>query len=427
MPVEFPVAQRRRLSSIRLIVVDVDGVLTDGTLYYGADGEVIKAFHVRDGMGIQILREAGIDVAAITGRTSSALNRRMAELGVNRVLSGRSDKSAALEELLSSSGIAACDVAFVGDDVLDIPPMRRVGLAVSVSDAHPRVREVAHWVTKSPGGRGALREIADAVVASRREPDLEFDVVIPARYGAKRLPGKPLRELAGRSLIAHVWEHAVEAGAKRVLVATDDQRILSAVESFGGQAVMTSPTCESGTDRVAEVIERFDWPADRIVLNLQGDEPLIPGDLMRQVVQALGEHEDAGIATLATAITSARELFDPNVVKVVLDNRDMASYFSRAPIPWHRDAFSESRDVLPPETPFLRHIGLYAYRAGAVRRLAAEPRCPSERAESLEQLRALALGIPVHVTVVPDAPPHGVDSEADLERVARWLRDGEAR
>lgn len=250
----------------------------------------------------------------------------------------------------------------------------------------------------------------------------EFCVVIPARYASSRLPGKPLRHLAGRPMIEHVWRNALGSGAREALVATDDERILAAVQGFGGRAVMTSPDHASGTDRLAEIATRLGWPDDTIVVNLQGDEPCIPGDLLRQTAAALHAHAGAGIATVATPIRHVRELFDENVVKVVLDEAGMACYFSRAPIPWVRGAFAAGNlPSLPEGIPFLRHLGIYAYRAGTLRRVAGEASRAIERAESLEQLRALALGIRIHVSVIEQAPGVGVDTEDDIARVEQAL------
>jgi 3-deoxy-manno-octulosonate cytidylyltransferase (CMP-KDO synthetase) len=249
-----------------------------------------------------------------------------------------------------------------------------------------------------------------------------FKVVIPARYGASRLPGKPLRLLAGRPMIAHVWDRAVESGADEVLIACDDERIRDAARGFGGRAVMTSPDHPSGTDRLAEVIAAEGWGDDTLVVNLQGDEPCMPGSAVGLVAGALTASPGAGIATLATPIREVADLFDPSVVKVVLDDAGLARWFSRAPIPWVRDAFAGGRPAaLPENVPFLRHLGLYAYRAGVVRRLCAASPHAHERAESLEQLRALALGVAICVTLLDKAPGHGVDTEADLARVEAEL------
>ena len=262
-----------------------------------------------------------------------------------------------------------------------------------------------------------------AVVAPR------FGIVIPTRFGSTRLPGKPLRQLAGKSMIERVYENAIAADADFVVVATDDSRIADHVESFGGNVMMTSPDHTNGTERIAEVVAGRDLPPDAIIVNLQGDEPLVPASLLRDVAAALREHDRAGLATVATPIRTAAEAFDPNVVKVVMDQAAIAKCFSRAPIPWHRDYFvgktlGEASALPLPQSgaPMLRHVGLYAYRAAALRRIVATEACAWERAESLEQLRALWLGIGIHVTVVDEAPGHGVDTEADLERVDALLR-----
>lgn len=222
-------------------------------------------------------------------------------------------------------------------------------------------------------------------------------------------------------MVARVWDRGIASGAEEVIVATDDERIVSEVEACGGRALMTSADHASGTDRLAEVATTLGWADDTIVVNLQGDEPCIPVALIQQVASALSEHASAGIATMATPITEASELFNDNAVKVVADNDGMAEYFSRAPIPWVRGSFrpGELPTRLPEGHTFLRHIGMYAYRAGVLRRVAAHAHAMSERAESLEQLRALAMGIGIHVTTIAVPPTPGVDTEEDLERVQR--------
>lgn len=252
---------------------------------------------------------------------------------------------------------------------------------------------------------------------------MTFKVVIPARIGSTRLPGKPLRLIAGRPMIEHVWQRATESGAAEVLVATDDDQIRAAVERFGGRALMTSPDHPSGTDRLAEVVARLGWPDDAIVVNLQGDEPCMDPAAVRRVADLLSEGQ-GGMATLATPIHDPAELFDPAVVKVVVDAAGLARWFSRAPIPWVRGHFAPGAAPpagLPPEIPFLRHLGLYAYRAGILRQLCALPVQPYERAECLEQLRALIMGIPIHIAILDKAPGHGVDTEADLARAEAVL------
>ncbi len=255
----------------------------------------------------------------------------------------------------------------------------------------------------------------------KRVAKVAFRVVVPARFASTRLPGKPLLLIAGKPMIVHVLDRARESGAAEVLVATDDERIAQAVTSHGGRAVMTSPDHLSGTDRLAEVAEQEGWTDSDIIVNLQGDEPLMPAELVAQMGSSLEQHPEAGISTLATPITDAGELFNPNAVKVVLDDQGYALYFSRAPIPWARDAFALSRQTLPSGIPYLRHLGLYGYRVGTLREMARTAPAAIERAESLEQLRALAMGVRIHVTVAAQAPGPGVDTQEDLERVQAVL------
>lgn len=258
-----------------------------------------------------------------------------------------------------------------------------------------------------------------------------FGVIIPARYGSSRFPGKPLALLAGRPMVQWVTEVAARSGADFAMVATDDERIQRAVEEFGGRAVMTRQDHVSGTDRLAEAATKAGLDDDTIVVNLQGDEPLLPPEHIQLVADALAEDEALALATLATPITDRRDLFDPNVVKVVLNQRSIAQTFSRAPVPWARDHFArESAETTAEETQvrplpvgptFLRHVGLYAYRVGTLKRLAAEQPVAWELAESLEQLRALWLGMSIAVRVVDEPPPHGIDTKSDLERAEQHL------
>ncbi|MBX3699634.1 MAG: 3-deoxy-manno-octulosonate cytidylyltransferase [Dokdonella sp.] len=250
-----------------------------------------------------------------------------------------------------------------------------------------------------------------------------FIVAIPARYASTRLPGKPLAALAGEPLVLHVARRALAAGADAVVVATDDARIAQALAGSGVEVAMTRADHASGSDRLAEVATRLRWADAAIVVNLQGDEPLAPPSGIRAVAQALAD-DAAPMATLATPLTTSEELFDPNVVKLVRRGDGRALYFSRAPLPWPRDAFARSREVLPPATPFLRHIGIYAYRAGFLRQFAQLAPTPLERAESLEQLRALEHGHAIAVRLAPEPFPAGVDTPQDLARVERMLAQG---
>ncbi|HEX5959934.1 MAG TPA: 3-deoxy-manno-octulosonate cytidylyltransferase [Rhodanobacteraceae bacterium] len=252
-----------------------------------------------------------------------------------------------------------------------------------------------------------------------------FIVAIPARYGSTRLPGKPLRLLAGEPLIAHVARRARAAGAAQVVVATDDARIVAAVAAIGVQACMTRADHASGSDRLAECAAQLGWPDDALVVNLQGDEPFAPVAGIRALVAALVE-DGAGMATLAAPLETAEQWFDPNCVKVVRDLRGRALYFSRAPLPWARDALARDRTHLPDGVPVLRHIGIYGYRAGYLKALSKLPVTPLERAESLEQLRALEHGHAIAVRITPEPFPSGVDTEADLARAEGVLARGAA-
>lgn len=250
---------------------------------------------------------------------------------------------------------------------------------------------------------------------------MDFVVVIPARYASSRLPGKPLQEIAGKPMIQHVWEQAQKSSARRVVVATDDARIVAACQAFGAEVLLTAATHNSGTDRLAEVASQLGLPGEAIVVNVQGDEPLIPPAIIDQVAANLAANPQAGIATLAEPIEDAAQLFNPNVVKVVSDASGLALTFSRAPLPWARDVFATGRDSLPAGMPFRRHIGIYAYRAGFLHDFVAWGPCWLEDAECLEQLRALWHGVRIHVADALEAPLAGVDTPQDLQRVRQLL------
>lgn len=249
----------------------------------------------------------------------------------------------------------------------------------------------------------------------------DFVVAIPARYAASRLPGKPLRLIGGDSMVLHVARRALAAGASEVWVATDDARIADALQGSGVQVAMTSAEHQSGTDRLAECARIAGWRDDVIVVNLQGDEPFAPADGIACVARTVAD-SGAGIATLAAPIDDIETLLDPNAVKVVLAGNSDALYFSRAPVPWPRDAFAKHRDAMP-EGRWLRHIGIYGYRVAALRAFAALPPGTLERTESLEQLRALEAGWRIAVSLAPSPFPPGVDTPEDLARAERTYRD----
>lgn len=251
-----------------------------------------------------------------------------------------------------------------------------------------------------------------------------FRVVIPARYAATRLPGKALMPLAGKPIVQWVYERANAAGAQEVLIATDDDLIVSAAHSFGAEAVMTAAAHASGTDRIAEVARARGWAPASVVVNVQGDEPLMPAALIQQVAALLARHAHADIATLASPINEVGEFLDPNTVKVVTDGAGRALYFSRAPIPWNRDGapagLASQRDL----SGARRHIGIYAYRVAALLRLAALPVSALEASEKLEQLRALEDGFDIRVGDAVERPGPDVNTLADLERVRAQIAPG---
>ncbi len=249
----------------------------------------------------------------------------------------------------------------------------------------------------------------------------DFVVAIPARYASTRLPGKPLALIAGEPMVLHVARRALQAGASEVWVATDDARIAAAVAGLEGiRVAMTDPAHASGTDRLAECARQAGWADDVIVVNLQGDEPFAPAVGIQTVAATLAA-SGAPMSTLATPVEDAPSLFDPNVVKLVRNVHGDAMYFSRAPIAWHRDAFARSRDSLPPGQ-WLRHIGIYGYRAGFLQQFAAMPPGNLEQVEALEQLRALEAGHRIAVALSPAIFPPGIDTPEDLQRADALMR-----
>lgn len=245
---------------------------------------------------------------------------------------------------------------------------------------------------------------------------IAFHVVIPARHASTRLPGKPLLSIAGKPMVARVAEQAAQSGAQQIWIATDHQSIADAVTEHGFRACLTKVAHLSGTDRIAEVVEQKNWSDDTIVVNVQGDEPLIPPSLIRAVAEHLHHHPECAIATAAHAIHDEATMRNPNIVKTVLDKNHNALYFSRAPIPYPRDAFA-ANTKLPEGLLVLRHIGIYAYRASFLRAYSKLAPCSLEHFEALEQLRALYYGYKIGVTIAEQAPPGGVDTEQDLHLV----------
>ncbi len=247
---------------------------------------------------------------------------------------------------------------------------------------------------------------------------MKFTVIIPARYQSSRLPGKPLIDLAGKPMIRWVWERAIESGAEQVIIATDNDKIKTAAEAFSATVCMTSASHQSGTDRLAEVAEKLNLSEDEIIVNVQGDEPLIPVENIIQVAKLL-ENSKAPMSTLSAPIENASELNDPNAVKVVFDQRGLALYFSRAPIPFDRDNDYISQSKIA--NHFQRHIGIYAYRCGFLKKFSSWPQSTLEQIEKLEQLRVLSRGYSIAIDQAFSLPEAGIDTESDLERVRAVL------
>ena len=251
---------------------------------------------------------------------------------------------------------------------------------------------------------------------------MSFKVVIPARMKSSRLPGKPLADIGGKPMVVRVAECAMASGAESVVVAVDDERVAEVCQEVGVSWVMTAADHPTGTDRLAEAVTKLGFDDNDIVVNLQGDEPLMPVDVINKVAQLLSQREDCAIATAAHTIYDVNSFLDPNVVKVVLDENNTALTFSRAPIPWPRDHFRKDKASLPADMVALHHLGIYAYRVGFLRRYPTLQQAPMEAFESLEQLRALYYGEKIAVAVLDASLPAGVDTQEDLERVRKIYR-----
>jgi len=249
---------------------------------------------------------------------------------------------------------------------------------------------------------------------------VEYHIVIPARFASERLPGKVLLELAGRPVLQHVWQRAIESGAKSVTIATDDERVAGAARSFGAQVVMTAHDHQSGSDRIAECARQLGWPDDRLVVNLQGDEPLMPPECLDQVAELLDRSPDCEVASLYWPIAEADEVRNPNAVKVVTDARDRAMYFSRAPIPFAR-ACATIEEALAAGIEWKRHLGLYAYRLAALYRYTAGAPTPLEQSERLEQLRMMEQGARIVMARARQFIPAGIDTAEDLQRARVFI------
>lgn len=250
---------------------------------------------------------------------------------------------------------------------------------------------------------------------------MSFRIVIPARFASTRLPAKPLREICGKPMIAHVIDRARQSQAEEVIVATDSKEIADAISDLDVRVCMTHENHQSGTERLSEVIEQLGFDDDQILINLQGDEPMMPPVCLNQVGQALEKDANLKMATLCTPLTDIEELFDPHAVKVVRDINDFALYFSRAAVPWSRDCFNDAPRELPKNQEYQRHIGLYGYRAGFIRQYLEWKSSDIEKTESLEQLRVLYYGEKIKVITAETPPGPGVDTLDDLNRVCELM------
>ena len=401
----------------KLVALDIDGVLTDGKLHYGPTGEEVKVFHVKDGAAIKELMKAGIEVCWITARGSKSVEKRAQELSVKRLHMRVVDKLEVLSSIVEEMKITFSEVCYAGDHLMDLPCMEKVGLAYAPNDAIARVKEIAHIAAKAKGGEGIVDEIADTLLRNQKQ-DARFHIIIPARYGSTRLEGKPLIKLGEKPMVQWVYEKAKATGCQRIVIATENEGIRRTCEAFGAEVIMTSPTLASGTDRAAAVAEALQFCDSDIVVNLQGDEPLMPKEAIEKVAQNLAKNRQADISTLCTTLES-EDLNNSNVVKVVCDSTSHALYFSRSPIPFDRD----NNEELQLSTA-RRHLGIYGYRVGSLKRLANSPQHPLERLEALEQLRALAGGMTIYVDQWHGLIPAGVDTEKDITRVAAALGKG---
>lgn len=249
---------------------------------------------------------------------------------------------------------------------------------------------------------------------------MDYTVIIPARLKSTRLPNKMLRTLRDKTVIEWTWKAALESGAKRVIVATDDQSIYDLLHTLGAEVIMTDPDHESGTDRLSEVSRSLGFSDNEIIVNWQGDEPFLPIEMVQLAAQSLAKNEAVAMSTLATPIYDWAEIQNPNAVKVVINEADEALYFSRAPIPFQREGM-QSQGTIIGETPYLRHIGLYAYRAGFLNAYPTLVPSELETLEKLEQLRALANNYKIAVAISPQSPPPGIDTEEDLQKAEQWL------
>ncbi len=386
----------------KLVISDVDGVLTDSKINISQDGEIFKSFNVKDGYGIaRWKQQSGHEFVIITSRSSQSVINRASELGIDEVHQGVKDKKRKIKQVISDFGFDPEDTVYIGDDLTDLPAMETVGIACCPADAAREIKKESFYVSEYNGGDGAVRDILEHLETTSQT----VLGVIPARYGSTRLPGKPLVKIAGKPMIQHVYERASDAALlDKLVVATDDNRIVETVESIGGTAIMTDPNHSTGTDRVAEVAESVG--AD-FTINIQGDEPLINSCVIDAVVKALQENSPQ-IATPISPIEDETLLDDENTVKVVTDTDGKALYFSRSRIPFSGGTGTTKK-----------HIGLYGFKTELLLNY-INMESQLESTEDLEQLRLLENGYKIQ-TVETDYDSKEVNVESDIAMVEKEI------
>lgn len=387
----------------QLVFSDVDGVLTDSKINISESGELFKSFNVKDGLGIvRWVQKENQHFVIVTSRESKAVTKRALELGIEEVYQNVDDKERKIREIASRLGVDLEDTAYIGDDLTDIEALRVAGTACCPANAVQKVKAECEYVSSNSGGEAAVRDILNHLSKTSGTAV----GVIPARYGSTRLPGKPLVDIDGKPMIQHVYERADEAELlDDVIVATDDERIEKTIESFGGSAMMTSPDHSTGTDRVAEVARNV---SSDLIINIQGDEPLIDPDIIDDVVRSLREYQP-GVATPISTISQESLLDDKNTIKVVIDNDGRALYFSRSKVPFG----GQTGEVY-------KHIGLYGFEKGLLLDY-VEMNSKLEAIEDLEQLRLLENGYEIQ-TVQTNYDSKEVNIESDIQVVEQELQ-----
>lgn len=388
---------------VEVVISDVDGVLTNGHINMGNNGEIFKNFDVKDGRKIVDWIESGNEFIIVTGRSSGIVEQRADELGITTVYQGVSNKLDQVQEIASDRSIGLEKIAYIGDDITDLRTLGEIGVGCCPADAVQPVQRECDYVSNCLGGKGAVRDILEFLSVSEKT----VVGIIPARYGSTRLPGKPLIDLCGKPMIQHVYERASDAETlDDLIVATDNDQIIKSVESIGGTAVHTDPEHPTGTDRVAEVARNAEYD---ITVNIQGDEPLIDPNAIDATVNALIQNPSA-VATSVSIIEDKSALGDENVVKVVRSKDGNALYFSRSQIPSRGSTGTT-----------YKHIGLYAFETNILLEY-VDMDSTLEEQEDLEQLRLLENGYDIQTTLVEyDAPE--VNVEEDVEKVESVMRE----